>query len=274
MQPDRARVRRARAASGPAGFWYRLAVAILRPPLMLLTKRDWRGWEHLPETGGAIVVTNHISHLDPLTFAHFLYDSGRLPRFLGKASLWSIPFVRSVLTGARQIPVYRETGTAVAAYAAAVDAVRRGELVVIYPEATLTRDPGLWPMVGKTGAARVALETGAPVIPVAQWGPQDMLWPYAKVPSLLPRKTVHVLAGPPVDLDDLRGVALDADLLHAAAARITDAVTALLEELRGEKAPRERFDPRRSDLPRTGDPRRAPAPSHRPRSHGRGRASA
>lgn len=257
MRPDQARVRRARAASGPPGFWYRLAVVILRPLLMVLTKREWRGWEHIPETGGAVVVTNHVSHLDPLTFAHFLYDSGRLPRFLGKASLFEVPFVRSVLRGAKQIPVDRESGSAAQAYAAAVDAVRRGELVAIYPEATLTRDPGLWPMVGKTGAARVALETNVPVIPVAQWGPQELLAPYAKKPRLLPRKTIHVHAGPPVSLDDLRGREIDADLLHEATERIMAAVTRLLEEMRGEVAPASRFDPKTAGLPRTGNPKRA-----------------
>lgn len=260
---DRQRVRRARAASGPPGFWYRLAAAILRPLLMAFTKRDWRGWEHVPESGGAVVVTNHISHIDPLTFAHFLYDSGRLPRFLGKASLWEVPFVRSVLRGTKQIPVYRESGTAAHAYSAAVDAVRHGELVVIYPEATLTRDPGLWPMVGKTGAARVALETGVPVVPVAQWGPHELLPPYAKRPHLLPRKTMHVWAGPPVPLDDLRGRPIDATLLREASDRITSAVTALLEQIRGEPAPAQRLDLRATSLPRTGDPRKSAKESSR-----------
>ena len=254
---DRQRVQRARAAGGPQGFWFRLAAVILRPLLMTFTKRDWRGWEHVPESGGAVVVTNHISHIDPLTFAHYLYDSGRLPRFLGKASLWEVPFVRSVLRGTKQIPVYRESGTAAHAYSAAVDAVRRGELVVIYPEATLTRDPDLWPMVGKTGAARVALETGVPVVPVAQWGPHELLPPYAKRPHLLPRKTMHVWAGPPVPLDDLRGRPIDAALLRAASERITTAVAALLEQIRGEPAPAQRFDLRDTSLPRTGNPKRS-----------------
>lgn len=253
---QRERVRRARAASGPPGFWYRLAVVILRPLLTAFTRREWRGREHIPETGGAVVVTNHISHADPLTFAHFLYDSGRLPRFLAKSSLFEVPFVRSVVRGAKQIPVYRESGTAVQAYSAAVDAVRRGELVAIYPEATLTRDPDLWPMVGKTGAARVALETGAPVIPVAQWGAHHLLPPYSKRPHLLARHTMHVHAGPPVDLSDLRERPLDSEVVAEAMDRIMSAVTGLLEEIRGETAPPVRFDPTGSGLPRTGNPRR------------------
>jgi 1-acyl-sn-glycerol-3-phosphate acyltransferase len=222
---------------------------------MVLTRRDWRGAEHLPD-GGAVVVVNHVSHVDPLAFAHFLYDNGRLPRFLAKDSVFGVPFVGTVLRGAKQIPVFRESGSASKSYSAAVQAVRAGELVAIYPEATLTRDPDLWPMVGKTGAARVALETGAPVVPVAQWGPQDMLPPYAKRPHLLPRKTMHVWAGPPVDLADLADRPVDAALLQEVTERIMAAITDLLSQIRGEKPPAVRFDPRRSGLPRTGNPHR------------------
>ena len=235
MRPEQARVQRARAAEGSPGFWYRFAVVLVRPFLTVCTRQDWRGWEHLPESGGAVVVSNHISHVDPFTFAHFVYESGRLPRFLAKASLFRVPFVGTVLRGAKQIPVYRESETAAEAYSAAVDAVRRGKLVAIYPEATLTRDPDLWPMVGKTGAARVALETEAPVIPLAQWGPHEVLPPYSKLPRLFPRHTVHVHAGPPVDLADLQGRPIDAELLRVATARIMAAVTGLLEEIRGEQ---------------------------------------
>jgi 1-acyl-sn-glycerol-3-phosphate acyltransferase len=225
--------------------------------MMLLTRRDWRGVEHLPD-GGAVVVVNHVSHFDPLVFAHFLYDAGRLPRFLAKDAVFRVFFVGHVLRGARQIPVFRESGEAAKAYSAAVDAVRKGELVAIYPEATITRDPDLWPMLGKTGAARVALETGAPVIPVAQWGPQDVLAPYAKRPRFFPRRTMHVWAGPPVDLSDVAGRPVDAALLREVSERIMSAITDLLEQIRGEKAPAVRLDPRLAGLPRTGDPRRDP----------------
>ena len=238
------------------GFWYRLAVVILKPLLVLLTRRDWRGAEHLPPTGGIVVVTNHVSHVDPLTFAHFLYDNGRLPRFLGKEGLFRVFFVGAVLRGAKQIPVYRESADASRAFSAAVEAVRDGECVGIYPEATLTRDPDLWPMVGKTGAARVALETGAPVVPIAQWGPQELLPPYAKRPRLFPRATMHVWAGPPVDRAEFQGRPIDGPLLRLVTERIMAAITELLEDIRGEQAPDVRFDLRDTELPRTGNPRR------------------
>ncbi len=238
------------------GFWYRLAALLLRRPLIVLTKRDWSGTEHLPRQGGCVAVTNHVSHFDPLSFAHFLYDNGRLPRFLGKEAIFRVPVIGTILRGAGQIPVYRESADATKAYTAAVDAVRAGECVAIYPEATITRDPGLWPMTGKTGAARVALVTGAPVIPVAQWGPQDVLSPYGKRLRLLPRKTMHLKAGPPVDLSAFADHPMDAETLSLVTEKIMTAITVLLEDLRGEHAPAARFDPRAAGVPPTGDPRR------------------
>jgi 1-acyl-sn-glycerol-3-phosphate acyltransferase len=102
-------------------------------------------------------------------------------------------------------------------------------------------------MGGKTGAARIALATGCPVIPLAQWGAQDILPRYGKVPHLLGRKTSHVWAGPPVDLTDLLGKPSDAATLRNATDRIMDDITGLLEQIRGETRPTERFDPRRKE---------------------------
>ncbi len=144
------------------GWALAFCVLVLRRPLMLLTKRDWRGVEHLPRTGGCVVATNHVSEFDPVPFAHFIYDNGRLPRFLGKAEVFKVPVVGRIIHSAGQIPVYRKTTDAAKAFSAAVAAVQKGECVVVYPEGTLTRDPDLWPMVGKTGAARIALTTGCP----------------------------------------------------------------------------------------------------------------
>ncbi|HEY3480462.1 MAG TPA: lysophospholipid acyltransferase family protein, partial [Streptomyces sp.] len=181
------------------GFWYRLAAVVAKPPLILLFKRDWRGIENIPAEGGFLTAVNHNSYLDPLVYAHFQYNTGRVPRFLAKASLFTPFLVGSFMRKTGQIPVFRATADAAAAFRGAVEAVNKGECVAFYPEGTLTRDPDLWPMVSKTGIARVALLTKAPVIPVAQWGANELLAPYAKKVSLLPRKTHRVLAGPPVD---------------------------------------------------------------------------
>ena len=123
----------------------------------------------------------------------------------------------------------------------------------MFPEGTLTRDPGLWPMRPKTGAARLALTTRCPVVPIALWGPQDVLGTYEKRLHLLPRKTIRVSAGPPVDLSDLYDRTAESTALREAADRIVAAITAQLETLRGETAPPQRLDSRTLGLPEVGN---------------------
>lgn len=235
---------------------YRVAEAIARPPLTAFTRRRWSGAEHLPLDRGFVACCNHISHLDPFTLAHFLLDNGCPPRFLAKESLFRIPVLGRIVSGAGQIPVYRQTADAGKAFSAAVAAIEQGECVAVYPEATLTRDPDLWPMVGKTGAARIALMTGCPVIPIAQWGVQEVLAPYARRVHLLPRRTVQVVAGPPVDLSAFAGDPNDAGRLRAATEAILDDVTALLATLRGSRPRTERWNPREHGQSLTGNFRR------------------
>ena len=224
---------------------YRLVVVALRPLLMSLTRRDWRGAEHLRVDGslddGIVIAVNHLSWFDPLVVSHFLVDNGRLPRFLAKEAIFRVPAVGRIVRGAHQIPVHRGTADAVEALTSAVAAVRAGECVLVYPEGTITRAPGLWPMTGKTGAVRIALESGAPLIPVAQWGAHEVMRPYVKELRLIPRKTMRVWAGPPVDLDDLRGHEPSEAELVDATERLMVAITGLLEQIRGEAAPTPRF---------------------------------
>jgi 1-acyl-sn-glycerol-3-phosphate acyltransferase len=218
----------------------------LWPTLMAITKRDWQGTENLqrnyPPTDGIVVAANHLSWFDPLPLCHVLWDNGRPPRILVKDSLFRTPVLKHVLTGAGQIPVARATEDAAKAVAAAVDAVADGEAVVLYPEGTITRDPDLWPMSGRTGAARIALMSGAPVIPVAQWGAQDVMRPYRKEFRVLPRKTMRFAIGPSVDLDDLRGRPIDSAVLEEATGRILDDITGLLAGLRQAQPPAQRLD--------------------------------
>ncbi|MBD0739521.1 lysophospholipid acyltransferase family protein [Streptomyces sp. CBMA29] len=230
------------------GFWYRLAAVIAKPPLIVLFKRDWHGMEHIPADGGFITAVNHNSALDPLSYGHFQYNTGRVPRFLAKSGLFKPFFVGTMLRGTGQIPVFRETTDAANAFRAAVDAINSGECVVFYPEGTLTRDPDMWPMVSKTGVARVALLTKAPVIPVAQWGANEAVPPYAKSKRvrLLPRRTLRVLAGEPVDLTEFYGQDPTPDVLRAVTETIMLAVTALLAEVRQEPAPAALYDPRKA----------------------------
>jgi 1-acyl-sn-glycerol-3-phosphate acyltransferase len=111
-------------------------------------------------------------------------------------------------------------------------------------------------MTGKTGAARVALTTGVQVIPVAQWGPQEVLSPYSKRFHFFPRKTMHMQAGPPVDFGEFAGQPINNENLRAATEKIMTAITEQLEKIRGEQAPAERFDMRSAGVPETGDPSR------------------
>lgn len=225
---------------------YRNVARVVRPILLAITRRDWRGAEHLPADSGFIAAANHMTNVDPLTFAHFLYDNGYAPKILAKASLFRVPVLGPVLRATGMIPVFRNTSRAGASLEAAVRTIDGGECVAVFPEGTLTREPALWPMVGKTGIARLALTTRAPVIPVAQWGAQDLLGRYKKLFKPIPPKKVTVVAGPPVPLDDLYGRPQDTATLREATERVMTAITGLLEEIRGEQAPAVRYDMRRA----------------------------
>ena len=254
------------------GAAYSLARVVLRPVMRATTHRQWQGQEHLPPHGGCVVVANHLSHSDPIPLGDFIDRAGRRPRYLGKAELFDAPVLGRLLHSAGQIPVQRESEHAGDALASAVAAVRAGHCVVIYPEGTLTRDGDLWPMVGKTGAARVWWATRCPVIPVAQWGPQELLAPYARVPRLWPRAVMRIKAGPALELAES-----EPPDFRALTASIMAAIAGLLGELRGQAPPRTSFDPHSSDLPRTGNPRQNPQQNsrqddgHRQDQHGKPR---
>jgi 1-acyl-sn-glycerol-3-phosphate acyltransferase len=218
----------------------RIVNAIMRP----LTKRDWRYQDKVPQTGGVIFVANHISNADPLAVGQFLAFSGRWPRFLAKASVFEIPVVGRIIAACGQIPVQRESAHSKDALTAAARAIEEGRALVIYPEGTITRDPELWPMRGKTGAARLAFTTGSPVVPIGQWGAQELMpGREPRFPSLLPRKTLRVAAGDPVSLNDLLQKPVTAATLDEATTRIMDAIAALVAELREATPPAQRYDP-------------------------------
>ncbi len=246
------------------GWAWNLAVPVIKPLLLATTTREWIGGENIPASGGFILAPNHVSHVDPLTAAHLVYDHGRLPRYLAKSGLFKNRLGGFFFTAAGQIPVERLTTNAVGAYDAAVEAVRRGECVVVYPEGTITRDPDGWPMTGKSGAARIALATGCPVIPVGQWGAQQLLAPYTKKPDLFPRKKITMVVGSPVDLADLLEQERTAAVVQEATDRIMAAITALVEQVRGETAPPERFDVRKAGVRPTGNPYKTPKKKARP----------
>lgn len=226
------------------GFWYRLVVVVVRPLLAITTIRDWHSQERIPKRGGVILAANHLSYVDPLTLGLYVLEAGRTPYFLAKSSLFEKPFLKRIFIGANQIPVYRGTVDAANALTAAVDAVNEGKSVLIYPEGSATRDPDCWPMKARTGIARLALETGAPVVPIAQWGPQR-LWKYkSKLPRPFPRKRIQIITGDPIDLSKYAGRPMDADLLHEVTEVVMAHITDLLVGLRGGTPPASTYDPR------------------------------
>jgi 1-acyl-sn-glycerol-3-phosphate acyltransferase len=232
---------------------FKICSAILIPIFNLFMSRDWKGAQNIPAQGRVIVASNHMSYLDVLVFSHFLYRNGRAPRYLGKANIFRVPVIGRILLAAGQIPVERETSDAKKAVDHAKILLEAGHMLGVYPEGTLTRDTDMWPMVAKTGCARLALETDTPVIPVAQWGSQLVVPNYSKEISLFPRKTIIIRAGKPVDLSPWKGKHEDPQALIDATAQIMREITLLLEDIRGEKRPEVIFDPHTSDLPRIGN---------------------
>jgi 1-acyl-sn-glycerol-3-phosphate acyltransferase len=218
--------------------WRLFTVAILRPLLRLLISHQWQGKENFPKTGGVILAPNHLSWADWPTVALFSDAYGhRFPVFMIKSAIFETKLIGPLMYKVGQLPVYRGHSDAGQVLKPAEQALAAAACVIVYPEGTATRDPDLWPMVGKTGAARLALSTGAPVIPVAHWGAQDIL-PYgARWPRLWPRKTVRMAAGPAVDLSAYAGQELSASTLHAATADIMAGITALLATIRLQTPP-------------------------------------
>lgn len=239
--------------SRPSVFWPLAALVV--PAVSLIAKIRVAGADKLPRTGPYVLAPNHYSEFDPLIVAVAVWRMGRAPRFMAKESLFRVPVLGWFLHRTGMVPVARASSASAAkqTMAQSNDLVANGRGVIVYPEGTLTRDPDLWPMRGKSGAVRLALAGDIPLIPMAHWGTQHIMGRYQKGLSLWPlRKPVRVLVGDPVDLSDLRGRANEPAALSEATTRLMDAITALLAELRDEKAPKERWNPSSHGQKETG----------------------
>jgi 1-acyl-sn-glycerol-3-phosphate acyltransferase len=208
-----------------------MAIPLVRGIARVASVPDYRGRSALPPRGGVVLAANHISNLDPVLLARFVLELGRIPRFLAKHQLFDTPAVGRVLRGARQIPVYRDSENAADALSAAVEALRAGELVVLYPEGTFTTDPQGWPMLARNGVARLALQAAVPVLPVAQWSQG---------------RRYSVLVGEPLELTPWQEVRTtpSAEALRAVTGDVMGRIRAQLAELRGETPPARVWDPR------------------------------
>jgi 1-acyl-sn-glycerol-3-phosphate acyltransferase len=232
---------------------WRVLQATVIPLMYLIVGMKRQGTANIPREGAFVISPNHTSNLDPIIVGIAVFLAGRTPHFLGKASLFRVPIVRSVLTATGQIPVDRGTGRSDPLASAHLVAAS-GSGVIVYPEGTLTRDPDIWPMRGKTGAVRLALAAGIPLIPTAQWGTQSLLPPYARFVRLIPRRHIIVRFGEPLDLSAFAGKPLDSRTMAAATDLLMQAITDLVAELRDEKAPTTRWNPAAHNQSEFGHP--------------------
>ncbi|MDT4939221.1 MAG: hypothetical protein QOG80_2892 [Pseudonocardiales bacterium] len=212
--------------------------AVLYGPFSLLIKSSYRHLDRLPEQGAAILVTNHISHVDPFLIAKMIIDGGRTPRFLAKSTIFDVKVIGAAMRGMGHIPVKRGSADARQSLSAAVDSLRSGRILALHPEGTVTRDPAGWPMSGKTGAARLAmLVPDIVVIPVAQWGVQDSIDLYRRKVRLVPRPKHTLSIGEPIDLSAFRGREPTPAVLKEITELIMVRLRADVAELRGVPAP-------------------------------------
>lgn len=224
-----------RSHRGDRTWRLRILSWLLVPAVGALCRIRVENPENLPRSGPVIVAANHMTELDPIIVAIAVWRGRRSPHFMAKDSLFRIPVVGSVLGWSGQIPVERRAGGG-KAMRAALDILRGDGVVIMYPEATLTRDPDLWPMAGKTGVVRLARETGAPILPTAHWGVQNVLGRYEKrLHWWPPTRRVTVRFGAPLDLAGALGTGPDSEQLQRATDAVMVAVTSEMESIRGPK---------------------------------------
>jgi len=220
------------------GWAWGIVIAVLYVPFSALVKIRYRNLEKLPQSGPAIVVVNHVSHVDPFLVAKMVLDGARRPRFLAKDAIFEVPVVGAAMRAMGHIPVKRGSVDARESLAAAVQALANGGVIVLHPEGTVTRDPDGWPMSAKTGAARLwTLSPDVPVVPIAQWGVQQQIDLYRKQVKLIPRPR-HVLSiGDPIDLSAFRDRTPNAATLHEITEVIMRRLRQDVADLRGVPAP-------------------------------------
>lgn len=248
----RQRRRTSEKGEGSGKFWLGLARVVFYPATRLLSRTRVSGLHHLPAEGPALLVFNHVSHLDPVFDAVTVHRGARVPRFLAKNTLWNVPVLGRTLTGVDQIPVYRGTSDAQRSLRDAHGALRRGKVLLIYPDGTITKDPDGWPMNPKLGVAHLALTNDVPVIPAARWGTREIYDGYAKRFRPFPPKPVTYKFGAPLDLAEYRGREHDTAVLREVARLIMSRSRELLGEIRDEQPPEEFHSPVRKRKPKQG----------------------
>jgi 1-acyl-sn-glycerol-3-phosphate acyltransferase len=208
---------------------YQLARAILKPWLAAWFRWHIEGSENIPKKGPAILAFNHIAYLDPFASAYIVDRVGRRPRYLAKSELFQDKRIAWILKGAKQIEVRRGTREAPMALDHAFESLERGEIIVVFPEGTITTDPDLTPLPAKSGTARLALGSDAPLIPCGLWGTQN-IWPknYAKN-WWPPRQEILARIGTPLRV---RGDPRSLDDWNKVSEQVMDAIGVLVAGLK------------------------------------------
>ncbi|MFZ7088457.1 lysophospholipid acyltransferase family protein [Curtobacterium sp. RRHDQ10] len=232
---------------------FKVVASIIIPTIRFAADFRWHGPRRLPATGPFIVAPNHYTNIDPLVVGTVVWLHRRLPQYLAKASLFRNPVIGYFMRGMGNIPVERSGRTRGSdPLGSGSSLIEGGGGLIVYAEGTLTRDPDMWPMRGKTGAVRMALESDVPLIPMAHWGTQGIMPRYGKRLKLFPKTRVDVVIGEPLDLSAYRGRPIDQQMLLRATDELMTAITALVEQLRGEQAPATRWDPAANNQKETG----------------------
>jgi 1-acyl-sn-glycerol-3-phosphate acyltransferase len=200
---------------------------LVYPPVIALAKTLFRvldvrvtveGAEHIPRTGGAVVATNHVSYLDFIFCGFGALPAKRLVRFMAKSEVFTHRISGPLMRGMHHIPVNRSAG--LAAYEEALDALRAGEVVGVFPEATISRSFTVKEL--KSGATRMAAAAGVPLIPMALWGGQR-LWTKGRPRTLTQRHVpVSILIGEPLDITEDADQAEANSQLRARMAQLLD----------------------------------------------------
>lgn len=239
----------ARPRKGNVRGMYAFGYRVVWPVVHALSRPVWQGVENLPAEGPFILAPNHMSNFDPVSMGFFMADNGFEVRFLAKDSLFRVPVIGPFMRWWGMIPVLRQSASATDALVHAREALEKGDVVGIYFEGTLTRDPAFWPMKGKTGLARLAMDLRVPIIPVVQWGAQDVMDRYSG-PSIFqkrPRLCIRVL--PELDFSDIPGDSENHEGVRELTQRLQDTLGAESGSLRGEVPPEVPWDMKAHDGP-------------------------
>ena len=217
---------------------WRVIAFLVLPIFGVMVNLRIREGSNLPTSGPFILSPNHYSEIDPIVMGVVVWKLRRTPRFLAKASLFRVPALGWLMRFTGQIPVERDASAQLGQPLQAAKLLTdRNQGVIVYPEGTLTKDSDLWPMRGKSGAVRMALEQNIPLYPAAHWGTQHWMGRYAKKIRFFPRTTIDAVVGEPFDLSEYQGKTLTRELLQEATGKLMQEIARLAGSLRGETPP-------------------------------------